>query len=211
MHNGYINIDNTKMSKSLGNFILVHDIIKEVEPNVLRYFMISVHYRNPINYNRELVDAARNSLMRIQDSYHQAAERLEKAVGTEADKKVLEAIDANIEVMKSHMDDDFNTANAISAWHELTGELNKYLRQPAASKEVLEKFMSAFETYSKILGVGLERKELLLDEDIEKLISEREEARQNKDFARADEIRDGLQEQGIILEDTKDGVRFKRG
>src|SRR5699024_6542365 len=113
------------------------------------------HYRNPINYNRELVDAARNSLMRIQDSYHQAAERAEKAVGTEADKKVLLAIDDNLKQFEAFMDDDFNTANAISAWHELTGELNKYLRQPSTSKEVLQKFMKVFETYSEILGVSL--------------------------------------------------------
>src|SRR5690625_5014853 len=118
MHNGYINIDNTKMSKSLGNFILVHDIIKEIEPNVLRYFMVSVHYRNPINYNRELVDAARNGLVRIQDSYYQAVERLDTAVGTEIDDKVLAAIDSNIKQFEAHMDDDFNSANAITAWHE---------------------------------------------------------------------------------------------
>ena len=211
MHNGYINIDNTKMSKSLGNFILVHDIIKEVEPNVLRYFMVSVHYRNPINYNRELVDAARNGLMRIQDSYHQASERLDKAVGTETNDKVLEAIDLNLQQFEAFMDDDFNTANAISAWHELTGELNKYLRQPSTAKEVLQKFIETFKTYSEILGVSLDRKELLLDEEIEALIEEREAARKNKDFARSDEIRDNLKAEGIVLEDTKDGVRFKRG
>ncbi|MDO5360288.1 MAG: cysteine--tRNA ligase, partial [Jeotgalicoccus sp.] len=211
MHNGYINIDNTKMSKSLGNFILVHDIIKEVEPNVLRYFMVSVHYRNPINYNRELVDAARNGLMRIQDSYHQASERLDKAVGTEIDDKVLSAIDANLQQFEAFMDDDFNTANAISAWHELTGELNKYLRQPSTAKEVLQKFIETFKIYSEILGVSLDRKELLLDAEIEALIEEREAARKNKDFTRSDEIRDSLKAEGIVLEDTKDGVRFKRG
>ena len=112
---------------------------------------------------------------------------------------------------EAFMDDDFNTANAITAWHELTGELNKYLRQPSTSKEVLQKFMKVFETYSEILGVSLDRKELLLDEEIETLIEEREAARKNKDFARADEIRDSLKAEGIVLEDTKDGVRFKRG
>lgn len=211
MHNGYINIDNTKMSKSLGNFILVNDIIKEIEPNVLRYFMISVHYRNPINYNRELVDAARNGLMRIQDSYYQAVERLDTAVGTEADAKVLIEIDNNLKQFEAHMDDDFNTANAITAWHELTGELNKYLRQPATAKEVLKRFIETFEAYSNILGVTLDRKELLLDEEVEALIAERETARKNKDFARSDEIRDHLKAEGIVLEDTKAGVRFKRG
>ncbi|HIW39292.1 MAG TPA: cysteine--tRNA ligase [Candidatus Jeotgalicoccus stercoravium] len=211
MHNGYINIDNTKMSKSLGNFILVHDIIKEIEPNVLRYFMISVHYRSPINYNRELVEAARSSLERIQDAYHQAKERLSKAVKDEIDEKVVTSIDDNVKLFESHMDDDFNTANAITAWHELTGNLNKYLRQPSTSSVVLQKFIDVFDSYSDILGVTLNRQEVLLDEEIEKLIEEREAARKNKDFTRADEIRDHLKDEGIVLEDTKDGVRFKRG
>ena len=211
MHNGYINIDNTKMSKSLGNFILVHDIIKEIEPNVLRYFMISVHYRSPINYNRELVEAARSSLERIQDAYHQAKERLSKAVKDEIDEKVVTSIDDNVKLFESHMDDDFNTANAITAWHELTGNLNKYLRQPSTSSVVLQKFIDVFDSYSDILGVTLNRQEVLLDEEIEKLIEERETARKNKDFTRADEIRDHLKDEGIVLEDTKDGVRFKRG
>ena len=211
MHNGYINIDNTKMSKSLGNFILVHDIIKEIEPNVLRYFMISVHYRSPINYNRELVEAARSSLERIQDAYHQAKERLAKAVKDEIDEKVVTSIDDNVKLFEAHMDDDFNTANAITAWHELTGNLNKYLRQPSTSSVVLQKFIDVFDSYSDILGVTLNRQEVLLDEEIEKLIEEREAARKNKDFTRADEIRDHLKDEGIVLEDTKDGVRFKRG
>ena len=211
MHNGYINIDNTKMSKSLGNFILVHDIIKEIEPNVLRYFMISVHYRSPINYNRELVEAARSSLERIQDAYHQAKERLAKAVKDEIDEKVVTSIDDNVKLFEAHMDDDFNTANAITAWHELTGNLNKYLRQPSTSSVVLQKFIDVFDSYSDILGVTLNRQEVLLDEEIEKLIEERETARKNKDFTRADEIRDHLKDEGIVLEDTKDGVRFKRG
>lgn len=124
---------------------------------------------------------------------------------------MLAKIDGNIKLLEAHMDDDFNTANAVAAWHELTGELNKYLRQPSTEKEVLEKFMAAFKTYSEILGVSLDRKELLLDEEVEALIEEREAARKNKDFARADEIRDSLKAEGIVLEDTKDGVRFKRG
>lgn len=211
MHNGYINIDNTKMSKSLGNFILVHDIIKEINPNVLRFFMISVHYRNPINYNRELVDAARAGLERIQDSYSQAKERLDSAVGTEVDAKIMEIIQDNIKTFEAHMDDDFNTANAISAWHELTSELNKYLRYNTTNTDVLSRFIDVFEKYAGVLGIVLEEEMILLDEEIEKLIEERNEARKNKDFPRADEIRDYLKEQGIALEDTKEGVRFKRG
>jgi cysteinyl-tRNA synthetase len=211
MHNGYINIDNTKMSKSLGNFILVHDIIKEINPNVLRFFMISVHYRSPINYNRELVEAARAGLERIQGSYAQAKERLDSAVGTEADEKVMGIIQENTEMFEAHMDDDFNTANAISTWHDLTTELNKYLRYNATNQAVLEDFIRVFEKYGEVLGIVLEEEEILLDEEVEKLIEERNAARKNKDFARADEIRDHLKAEGIVLEDTKEGVRFKRG
>lgn len=211
MHNGYINVDNTKMSKSLGNFILVHDIIKEIDPNVLRFFMISVHYRNPINYNRELVEAARNGLDRIQSSYHEAKERLNRAVSDEIDDKILEIIEENMKTFERHMDDDFNTANAISVWHDLTTELNKYLRRHSTNEQVLSKFIATFNIYSEVLGVGLEKEEMLLDEEVESLIEERESARQNKDFERADAIRDQLKAEGIVLEDTKDGVRFKRG
>ncbi|SOC43104.1 cysteine--tRNA ligase [Salinicoccus kekensis] len=211
MHNGYINIDNTKMSKSLGNFILVNDIIKEINPNVLRFFMISVHYRNPINYNRELVEAAKAGLERIQGSYAQAKERLDSAIGTEADEKVMEIIRKNAEMFESRMDDDFNTANAISTWHDLTTELNKYLRYNTTNREVLSEFIKVFEQYGEVLGIILEEEEVLLDEEIEAMIEERNEARKNKDFARADEIRDELKVQGIVLEDTKEGVRFRRG
>ena len=173
--------------------------------------MISVHYRNPINYNRELVDAARAGLERIQDSYRQAKERLESAVGTEVDSKITEIIDENVKTFESHMDDDFNTANAISAWHDITSELNKYLRYNTTNAEVLTKFIEVFEKYAGVLGIVLEEETILLDEEVEKLIEERNDARKNKDFSRADEIRDYLKEQGIILEDTKEGVRFKRG
>ncbi|AKG75095.1 cysteine--tRNA ligase [Salinicoccus halodurans] len=211
MHNGYINIDNEKMSKSLGNFILVHDIIKEIDPNVLRFFMISVHYRNPINYNRELVEAAAAGLERIQSSYHQAKERLETSVGSGDDGLYRSIIDEKIAAFERHMDDDFNTANAITVWHELATELNKYMRGATTDKEVLEAFVDAFDMFSEVLGVRLVREEILLDEEIEALIEERNTARANRDFARADEIRDSLKEQGIVLEDTKEGVRFRRG
>jgi cysteinyl-tRNA synthetase len=109
------------------------------------------------------------------------------------------------------MDDDFNTANAITAWHDLTTELNKYLRRHTTSAGVLERFVEVFEIYSTVLGLELDEAEVLLDEEIEALIEERNEARKNRDFARADEIRDDLKAQGIILEDTKEGVRFRRG
>ena len=180
MHNGFINIDNEKMSKSLGNFILVHDIIKEVDPDVLRFFMISVHYRSPINYNQS---------------------------------KYIEQIDAIIEQFETVMDDDFNTANAVTAWYDLSKLANKYVLENNTSTQVISRFKEVYQIFSDVLGVPLKgnKSDMLLDEDIEKLIEERNEARKNKDFARADEIRDMLKEQNIILEDTPQGVRFKRG
>src|SRR5690625_1416980 len=141
MHNGYINIDNTKMSKSFGNFILVHDIISEINPNVLRCCMISVHYRNPINYNRELVEAAAAGLERIQSSYEQAKERLETSVGSGDGGRYRSVVEGRIASLERHMDDDFNTANAITVWHELATELNKYMRDSTTDKEVLEAFI----------------------------------------------------------------------
>ena len=202
MHNGFINIDNEKMSKSLGNFILVHDIIKEIDPDVLRFFMISVHYRSPINYNVELVNAAKSGLERIRNSYQLIKER--------------EAIATDLETQTDYIDqinDDFNTANAVTAWYDLSKLANKYVLENTTSTKVIQRFKEVYHIFSDVLGVPLEGKEndVLLDEDIEKLIEERNEARKNKDFARADEIRDMLKEQNIILEDTPQGVRFRRG
>lgn len=211
MHNGYINIDNEKMSKSLGNFVLVHDIIKEVNPNVLRFFMLSVHYRSPINYNLELIESANQGLFRIENAYKEATERLEGALSTEVDQYELDFIDKNLQDFEKYMDDDFNTANAVSAWHDLTSGLNRYMRKPTTNKEVLQRYIDAYDVYTRVLGIELNTIDVLIDEDIERLIEERETARKEKNFQRADEIRDYLTSEGIILEDTKDGVRFRRG
>ena len=211
MHNGYINIDNEKMSKSLGNFVLVHDIIKEVNPNVLRFFMLSVHYRSPINYNLELIESAKQGLFRIENAYKEATERLEGALSTEVDQYELDFIDKNLQDFEKYMDDDFNTANAVSAWHDLTSGLNRYMRKPTTNKEVLQRYIDAYDVYTRVLGIELNTIDVLIDEDIERLIEERETARKEKNFQRADEIRDYLTSEGIILEDTKDGVRFRRG
>lgn len=211
MHNGYINIDNEKMSKSLGNFITVHDILKELDPNVLRFFMLSVHYRGPINFNRELVNAAATSLDRILNAYNEALERVDKAISTDKDNSEIEFVQDNLKAFEAAMDDDFNTANAITAWHELATRLNKYMRRDATNKDTLNAYIDAYKSYSEVIGITLEQDELLLDEEIEALIEEREAARKEKNFERADEIRDELHEKGIILEDTKDGVKFRRG
>lgn len=213
MHNGFININNEKMSKSLGNFVLVHDIIKEIEPDVLRFFMISVHYRSPINYDLELVDAARKGLERIRNSYQALEERAELTTNVEDQEHYLTEIDAILNNFETVMDDDFNTANAITAWYDLTKLANKYLLEQTTSTRVIARLMEVNEIFSDVLGVPLKGKEseALLDADIEALIEEREEARKAKNFARADEIRDELKAQNIILEDTPQGVRYKRG
>lgn len=213
MHNGFINIDNEKMSKSLGNFILVHDIIKEVDPDVLRFFMISVHYRSPINYNLELVEAARSGLERIRNSYQALTERETVATDLTNDATMLTQIDAILTQFETVMDDDFNTANAITAWYDLVKLANKYLLEDNTSTQVIQRFKEVFTIFSDVLGVPLTSNHVegLLDEEIERLIEERNAARQAKDYARADEIRDQLKAQNIILEDTPQGVRYKRG
>ena len=213
MHNGFINIDNEKMSKSLGNFILVHDIIKEVDPDVLRFFMISVHYRSPINYNIERVEAARSGLERIRNSYQALIEREAVATNLVDDTNYLEQIEQVLEQFEKVMDDDFNRANAITAWYDLVKLTNKYMLEDNTSTQVIQRFKEVFQIFSDVLGIPLtsQKDEQLLDEEIEKLIEERNEARKAKDFARADEIRDQLKAQNIILEDTPQGVRFKRG
>lgn len=213
MHNGFINIDNEKMSKSLGNFVLVHDIIKQIDPDVLRFFMISVHYRSPINYNMELVEAAKSGLERIRNSYEAIVEREAIATDVIEQSEYNEAIDKVLEQFETVMNDDFNTANAITAWYDLAKLANKYVLENTTSSTVLNRFKEVYQIFSDVLGVPLKGKEadVLLDADIEALIEERNTARKNKDFARADEIRDELKAQNIILEDTAQGVRFKRG
>src|SRR5699024_10068751 len=196
MHNGYINIDNEKMSKSLGNFITVHDILKELDPNVLRFFMLSVHYRGPINFNRELVNAAATSLDRILNAYNEALERVGKAISTDKDESELEFVQDNLKAFEAAMDDDFNTANAITAWHEHATRLNKYMRRDTTNEDVLNAYIDAYKAYSEVIGITLEQDELLLDEEIEALIEEREAARKEKNFERADEIRDELHDKG---------------
>ena len=210
MHNGYINIDNEKMSKSLGNFILTKDIIKQYDPMVVRFFMLSVHYRNPINFTDELLQSAQNSFDRIKISYENLEHRKQTSanLGINSDKW-LKKIEANKKAFEEAMDDDFNTANAITVLFELSKDANLYLEENQTDTEVLEAFQKAMTTILDVLGITLTKTELL-DEEIETLIQEREEARKERNFARADEIRDSLREQGIILEDTPQGVRWRR-
>ena len=210
LHNGYINIDNEKMSKSLGNIVLVHDIIERHDPQVLRFFMLSVHYRHPINYSEELLANAKAGLERIKTSYQNVKHRLESSANlAEDDEKWLEQVRSLHRQFIEAMDDDFNTANGISVLFELSKQANYYLRGKNTTETVLRAFMKEFETISGVLGLKLEE-EVLLDEEIEALIEKRNEARKARNFQLADEIRDKLKSMNIILEDTPQGVRWRR-
>ena len=212
MHNGYINIDNEKMSKSLGNFVLVHDIIKLIDPMLLRFFMLSVHYRHPINYSEELLQEAKNGFERIKTAYQNLKHRLESSTNlTEEDEKWLKEIEDEKHVFIKVMDDDFNTANAISVLYQLAKSANQYLLESHTSTKVINQFLQTFDELSNVLGINLVKEEAMLDEEIEALIQKRTEARKNRDFALADQIRDQLKDLNIIIEDTPQGIRWKRG
>lgn len=212
MHNGYINIDNEKMSKSLGNFVLVNDIRKQINPQVLRLFMLSVQYRHPINYSQDLVEQAEAGLERIRTAYMNVVHRSHST----ADLGDHNDIWLNkIEEVKGQfilaMDDDFNTANGIAAVFELSKLANVYLLEKQTSEHVLEQFIVIFDELTGVLGIPLHTEKEVLDEEIDALIEERNQARKTRNFARADEIRDQLKDMSIILEDTAQGIRWKRG
>lgn len=211
MHNGYINIENEKMSKSLNNFVLVNDILKELDPQVLRLFMLSVHYRHPINYSKGLVEDAQAGMERIRTAYGNVKHRLENSAGLGDHNDIwLAKIEAIKQEFIETMDDDFNTANAISKLFDLSKLANTYLLEKQTAEPVLQTFIDVFDELAGVLGLPFAQSELL-DAEIEALLEERIEARKNRDFARSDEIRDHLREQNIILEDTAQGTRWKRG
>ena len=212
MHNGYMNIDNEKMSKSLDNFVLARDLIKEHDPKVLRFFMLSVHYRNPINFTAELLEGAKNSFDRINTAYLNLEHRKNSSLNlVSEDSQWLDKVAIFKEQFEEAMDDDFNTANAISVLFELAKTANLYLESKQTTEKVIKAFQDTIISLLNILGIELEEESELLDEEIDDLIKEREEARKNRDYDRADEIRDQLAKKNIILEDTAQGIRWKRG
>lgn len=211
LHNGYIKINDEKMSKSLGNFVLVHDIIKQQPGEVVRFFMLQAHYRSPINFSDELLQSAKQGLERLKTTVANLNHRLKESADLGTEKEMwLEKVQQYKTKFIEEMDDDFNTANAISVMFDMAKDANIYLREQHTSKEVLEAFIQQFEQFSEVLGINLTKTEELLDEEIEALIEKRNEARKNKDFQTADQIRDELKERGIVLEDTPQGVRWKR-
>jgi len=212
MHNGYINIDNEKMSKSLGNFVLVNDIRKKIDPQVLRFFMLSVHYRNPINFSEDLIESAKNGLLRIRTAYNNLEYRRDASANLGDQKDIwFHKIDKCKAQFETAMNDDFNTANAIAAIFELSKLANVYLLEKNTETEVIEHFIAMLEKLMSVIGLTLGNESNLLDADIEALIEERLEARRTRNFSRSDEIRDELKAQSILLEDTAQGTRWKRG
>lgn len=212
MHNGFLNIDNKKMSKSLGNFFTVRDISEKYDLQVLRFFMLSAHYRSPLNFSAELMEAAGNGLERIRNAVSNLQYLSENASGedlTEEEQQELSALGVYREKFEEAMDDDFNTADAVSAVFELVKYANSHVTA-SNSKAWILRVKEEILGLCDILGIIAEKKEELLDEEIEKLIQERQEARKAKNFARADEIRAQLLEKGITLLDTREGVKWKR-
>ena len=211
MHNGYINIDNEKMSKSLGNFVLVHDIIKKHNPQVLRFFMLSVHYRNPINYSEELLESTKAAFERLITSYQNLKHRKEASTDlTDNNQEWLDKIASSQEQFIEAMDDDFNTAKAISVLFDLSKLANYYLLEKNTAVSVIDAFTKQFEDLFHVLGLTIEKEEML-DEEIDALIEKRIQARKDRNFQLSDQIRDQLKEMNIILEDTPQGTRWKRG
>ena len=212
MHNAFLNIDNRKMSKSLGNFRTVREISEQYDLQVLRFFMLSAHYRSPLNFSAELMEASKNGLERILNATDNLKHLIASVAAEEMNAEEKEAFsktDAYVEEFEKAMDDDFNTADAIAAIFELV----KYANTTAtaeSSKEYLRGLLDRIVKLGDVLGLILDKKEELLDADIEKLIEERQAARKAKDFARADAIRDELLEKGIILKDTREGVQWKK-
>lgn len=212
MHNAFLNIDNRKMSKSAGNFFTVRDIIQKYDPQVVRFFMLSAHYRSPLNFSAELMEAAGNGYERIVTSVSNLNYLLENAASdtmTEDEKKLAEEAKGFIAKFDEAMDDDFNTADAISVIFELVKFVNTNAGAQS-SKEYLQSLKDEIIMLSDICGLTVEKKQEMLEGDIEALIEERQAARKAKNFNRADEIRNELLNRGIILEDTREGVKWKR-
>ena len=212
MHNAFLNIDNKKMSKSLGNFFTVRDISEKYDLQVLRFFMLSAHYRSPLNFSADLMEAAKNGLNRIVTCASNLSYLLENTKTeniTSEEETLLEEAKKYVALFDEAMDDDFNTADAISVIFELVKFANTNAKEDS-SKAFLQAILDEMVMLSDICGLIIVKKEEMLDADIEALIQERQNARKEKNFQRADEIRDELLAKGIILEDTREGVKWKR-
>ena len=212
MHNGFLNIDNRKMSKSLGNFRTVRQIGEQYDLQVLRFFMLNAHYRSPLNFSADLMEAAKNSLERILEAAGKLSDRKDNGAAeniTEEELALLKEAEGFVTKFESAMDDDFNTADALAAIFELVKFANTNVDENS-SREFAGGLYEELFKLSDVLGLKIEKKEEILDKEIEDLIQERQAARKAKDFKRADEIRDELLKKGIILKDTREGVKWQR-
>jgi cysteinyl-tRNA synthetase len=211
MHNGFLNINNKKMSKSAGNFFTVREIGEKYPLQVIRFFMLSAHYRTPLNFSDTLVESAKTGLDRILtaiDLCREMAAKEETGTLSDAEKEHFANVEALVKKFEDAMEDDFNTADAVSVIFEIVRESNSTVKDFSA--DYAKKVLKVLEDLCGVLGIETTKEEEILDEEIEKLIEERQTARKNKDFARADEIRDQLLEQGIVLKDTREGVKWSR-
>ncbi len=212
MHNAFLNIDNRKMSKSLGNFRTVREISEQYDLQVLRFFMLSAHYRSPLNFSADLMEASKNGLERIVNAADNLKYLISAATAqkmTAEEKEAFAKTDEFVKGFEAAMEDDFNTADAVAAVFELVKYINTGV-SAQNSKECLQSYLDLLVKLCDVLGLIVDKKEELLDEEIEKLIEERQAARKAKNFARADEIRDELLNKGIILKDTREGVQWKK-
>ncbi|MCT4606242.1 MAG: cysteine--tRNA ligase [Marinisporobacter sp.] len=209
VHNGYITINNEKMSKSKGNFFTVRDVLKEFDGEVVRFFLLSAQYRNPINFSRDLMEQAKNGLERLYNAKNNLKHLLDNVVDgnmNEEEKDLLKGFEKHREKFIAVMDDDLNTADAIAAIFELVKEINTNISENS-SKELIQKSYDLFMELAGVLEIARKEQESL-DEEIEKLVKERQQARKDRNFALADKIRDDLKARGIILEDTPQGVKW---
>ena len=212
MHNAFLNIDNRKMSKSLGNFRTVREISEQYDLQVLRFFMLSAQYRSPLNFSADLMEASKNSLERIRTAAEHQADCLKAAKEgemTAEEKQNQAAVEELVQKFETAMDDDFNTADAISAIFEIVRLSNSTISE-ASTKAYVSYVKETMDKLCDVLGIITEKKEEILDSEVEDLIAKRQQARKDKNFALADEIRGQLLDMGIILEDTREGVKWKR-
>ena len=212
MHNAFLNIDNRKMSKSLGNFFTVREISEKYDLQVLRLFMLSAQYRSPLNFSADLMEASKNSLERIRTAAEYQADCLKAAKEgemTAEEKQNQAAVEELVQKFETAMDDDFNTADAISAIFEIVRLSNSTISE-ASTKAYVSYVKETMDKLCDVLGIITEKKEEILDSEVEDLIAKRQQARKDKNFALADEIRGQLLDMGIILEDTREGVKWKR-
>ena len=212
MHNAFLNIDNKKMSKSLGNFFTVREISERYDLQVLRFFMLSAHYRSPLNFSADLMEASKNGLERILTGVEKLKDLEKKAGDRKLSQKEEEGIREAKELVRKYeeaMEDDFNTADGISAVFELV-KLSNSTADEDSSPEYVGYLRETIEKLCDVLGIVTEKKTEILDQEIEDMIQARKQARKEKNFALADEIRGKLLDMGIVLEDTREGVKWKR-